>query len=728
MSASRRDFLKTAGCLSIGFCLAGRACDIPAAAQPAAPPAEDAINAWLEILDDGAVRVLTGKIELGQGISTAVAQVAAEELDMDMARVKVIIAETGRTPNEGYTAGSGSIESSAMAIRRAAAAARQKLLELAAARMQAQQSDLRLANGSITHTTTGKALSFAEVLDGRQLAGTIPSDVPFKPKDTYRIVGKAVPRQNLQQMVKGEPVYVHDLRFPGMVHARVVRPPAYEARLLRFDDHGIRNKILKTVVNGSFLAVIAATEYEAIQAQQWLRAHSHWTAGKTLPLVSGPQLADYIKNLPVQTQQVTRKGTGNPPAAGSIKARYFKPYIMHGAIGPSCAVALYQAGKLDVWTHSQGVYPLREALAKLLQLPADAIHVKGVPGAGCYGHNGADDVAADAALLAMAYPGKHIRVQWEREEEHAWEPFGSAMNMEVEASLDNTGRISYWKYALWSDSHGTRPGGNPGNLLAAHYLEQPFTERGPGFSGGAYRNAVPYYSIPLLQVDAHFFDGPLRTSSLRSLGAYANIFAIESFMDELAEKAGQDPYTFRLAHLEDERAKAVITQLQAMVQPTGTATTAQQDGMRTGTGFAFSRYKNTGAYCAVAAQVAATPKNTIQVKQMWAVVDAGEVINLTGIKNQIEGGMVQSASWTLQEQVRFNEQHVTSLHWYTYPVFRFNQAPLVDVSVINRPDQPALGAGEAAQGPAAAAIANAVYRATGKRIRYLPVNGGQPVS
>lgn len=728
MSASRRDFLKAAGCLSIGFCLAGRACDTPAAAQPAAPPAEDTINAWLEILDDGAVRVLTGKIELGQGISTAVAQVAAEELDMDMARVKVIIAETGRTPNEGYTAGSGSIESSAMAIRRAAAAARQKLLELAAAKMQAQQSDLRLANGSITHTTTGKSLSFAEVLDGRQLTGTIPSDVRFKPKDTYRIVGKAVPRQDLLQIVKGEPVYVHDLRFPGMVHARVVRPPAYEAKLLHFDDQGIRDKILKTVVNGSFLAVIAATEYGAIQAQQWLRAHSQWTAGKTLPLVSGTQLADYIKTLPVQTQQVTRKGTGNPPAAVTIKARYFKPYVMHGAIGPSCAVALYQGGKLDVWTHSQGVYPLREALAKLLQLPADAIHVKGVPGAGCYGHNGADDVAADAALLAMAYPGKHIRVQWMREEEHAWEPFGSAMNMEVEASLDNTGRISYWKYALWSDSHGTRPGGNPGNLLAAHYLAQPFTERGPGFSGGAYRNAVPYYSIPHLQVDAHFFDGPLRTSSLRSLGAYANIFAIESFMDELAEKAGQDPYTFRLAHLEDERAKAVITQLQTMVPSASTATTAQQDGIRMGTGFAFSRYKNTGAYCAVAAQVTATPKNTIQVKQMWAVVDAGEVINLTGIKNQIEGGMVQSASWTLQEQVRFNEQHVTSLHWYTYPVIQFNQAPLVDVTVINRPDQPALGAGEAAQGPAAAAIANAVYQATGKRIRYLPVNGEQPFS
>jgi CO/xanthine dehydrogenase Mo-binding subunit len=433
----------------------------------------------------------------------------------------------------------------------------------------------------------------------------------------------------------------------------------------------------------------------------------------------------------------------------SLKAEYFKPYIMHGAIGPSCGVAIYDNNKLDVWSHSQGVYPLRETLAAFLHIPAEAIHVKGVAGPGCYGHNGADDAAADAALLAIAFPGKHVRVQWSREDEHAWEPYGSAMVLEAAALLDNTGKITHWKYGLWSDTHGTRPGGNPANLLPARYVEKPLEARPSGFSGGANRNAEPYYSIPNQLTEAHFFDGPLRTSSLRSLGAYANIFAIESFMDELAEKAGKDPYEFRLLHLNDPRARDVLTRLRSITaqesagthHTSGTHPTAgthptpgthqQSHGSRqssagvpvTGMGIAFSRYKNSGTYCAIAARVSVnTQTRDVRVQKMWAVVDAGEVINPDGIKNQIEGGMIQSASWTLFEQVRFDEKHITSLNWSTYPVMHFNQAPDVEVILIDRPDQEPYGAGEAAQGPAAAAIVNAIFHACGKRIRHLPVS------
>ena len=373
---------------------------------------------------------------------------------------------------------------------------------------------------------------------------------------------------------------------------------------------------------------------------------------------------------------------------------------------------MYVCNGRDIWTHTQGVYPLREALAGLLQLPAEKIHVKGVPGAGCYGHNGADDVSADAALIAMQYPGKHVRVQWSREEEHAWEPYGSAMIMEAAATLDGSGRIINWKYELWSDTHSTRPGGKAENLLAARYIEKPIISTSKGYSGGAVHNAEPYYTIPNQQINSYYFKGPLRVSALRSLGAFANIFALESFMDELAEKAGKDPFTFRLMHLGDERAKAVVVKLRDMVKDQAVAD-------NTGLGIAFSRYKNSAAYCAVAALVTTSP--SIRVLKMWSAIDAGEAINIDGIKNQTEGGMIQSASWTLKEQVKFDGRRITSNDWGTYPILRFDETPDVEVEVLNQPHEEALGAGEAAQGPACAAIVNAIYRANGKRIRDLPV-------
>ncbi len=721
MHHSRRNFIKTAGCLTIGFCLGGRMHEpatLPGGELPSELERYPRINAWLEVLEDGRVRILTGKLELGQGILTAVAQVAAEELDMEMARVEVVLAETGRTPDEGYTSGSNSIESSAMAIRYAAAAARQKLLELAARKMNLPVNELAMAGGRVSQINGQRSAGFAEILEGKQLTNEIRLPVILKARDQYRLVGKAIPRQDIGQVVSGGPVFVQDLRFPGMVYARVVHPPTYGAKLLHYDEQAVKKQIpgfIKTVVNGSFLGVIAMNNYQAIRAQQLLRQYSQWSEGPSLPKPVHETLAAYLQKLPAETQSLLEKGNmPAPDGVATLTARYFKPYIMHGSIGPSCAVALYEKDLLHIWTHSQGVYPLRETIAAMLHLPVAQIHVKGIPGSGCYGHNGADDAAAEAALLAIAYPGKHIQLQWSREDEHAWEPYGSAMVMEAEARLDPSGRISHWRYALWSDTHGTRPGGQAENLLPARYLEKPFTALPSGYSGGAFRNAEPYYTIPNQQVTAHLFHGPLRASSLRSLGAYANLFAIESFMDELAEKAGKDPYTFRLLHLEDERARDLLRKLQAV--------TAGQEKAHTGLGMAFSRYKNSGAYCAVAARVAVDPSSgTVRVEKMWAVIDAGEVINMDGIRNQIEGGMIQSVSWTLLEQVRFDEKHISSRQWGTYPILRIDQAPELDVYVMDRPSDGPLGAGEAAQGPAAAAIVNAVYRASGKRVRDLPV-------
>ncbi len=715
---NRRNFIKNTGCLAIGFTLRNPFLD---ASSPMIQELPEGIkrfpniNAWLEVLANGKVRIFTGKLELGQGISTAIMQVAAEELDLPMESVEIVLADTGRTPDEGYTVGSGSIEQSAMAVRFAAAAARARLLQLGAQQLNTTADQLNMNNGIISTHSGDHSITFNQLLNGKQITDKVQAPVALKPKESYRLVGKAVPRSDINKMVRGEPHFIQDLRFPGMVYASIVRPPAYEAKLLQLDEKELQKNIpgvLKTVVNGSFVGIIAREEYQAIKAQRWLKQHSQWSAGNPLP--AGENLVAWLKTLPAQTERDNEKGSMPADTSSFIKAQYFKPYYMHGSIGPSCAVAIYDNDRLQVWSHSQGIYPIRESLSKLLQLPEEKIQVTGMPGSGCYGHNGADDVTADVALLAMAYPGKHVRLQWTRDDEHSWEPYGSAMIMEVAAELDNTGKINSWQYDFWSDTHNMRPGGNANNLLAAQYIETPLKEK-PGNSGGAFRNSEPYYTIPNLQVNGHMFNGPLRTSALRSLGAYANIFAIESFMDELAEKAGKDPFTFRLMHLTDERAKAVIRKVQELIA-------GVKPAANTGIGFAFSRYKNSASYCAVAAQAHVLPNSgTVQVQKMWAAIDAGEVINTDGLMNQTEGGLIQSASWTLMEQVQFDAQHVTSRDWVSYPIMRFNQVPEVEVVVLDQPSEKAMGAGEAAQGPAAAAIANAVYKACGQRIRHLPV-------
>ncbi|RYY22359.1 MAG: xanthine dehydrogenase family protein molybdopterin-binding subunit [Chitinophagaceae bacterium] len=741
----RREFLRNAGCLTIGFTLgksffaeAGQkgylADELPQSLQRNA-----AINAWLQITSGGRLHVFTGKMELGQGIRTAIAQVAAEELDMRMDQVDVTLAETGVTPDEGYTAGSGSIDNSAMSVRYAAAAARQKLLALAAIALKTPEPKLTMSEGTIMSHDKTKKISFVKLLAGKQITDKVTLPVKLKPNSGYKLSGKAIARDDIRSMVTGKPVFVQDLRFPGMLHARILRPPSYGARLISFDEVAAKIQfpnLIKAVVDGSFIGVITEHEYTAVQIQTVGSNFCEWDKKTTLIPGDVKSLKAYLKTLPSKKEQVKAKGNLSiEPGAGTHQASYYKPYMMHGSIGPSCSVAIYEKEKLHIWSHSQGIYPLRVALQKMLNLSLDNIHIIGVPGAGCYGHNGADDVSAEVALLALANPGKYIRLQWSREDEHAWEPYGSAMIMELEAKLDQSGRITDWRYDLWSDTHATRPGGNPENLLTAKYIAKSFPGKPGGFSGGAYRNAEPYYVIANQQIDVHFFDGPLRVSALRSLGAYGNIFAIECFMDELADKAGKDPFEFRLMHLVDDRAKAVLLKLKNMadarkespvnarfVNDRRSVDNSIEKNMRYGTGIAFSRYKNSAAYCAVAAEVSYN-KDTedLIIHYMYSVIDAGETINMDGIINQTEGGMIQAASWTMQEEVKFDSDRILSVDWKTYPIFRFNQVPETDVVVLNNPAEGPMGAGEAAQGPAGAAIANAIYRATGIRHRDLPI-------
>ena len=721
-SVSRRNFLKGTGSLVISFSfLGGNLADLAGATEvlklPGSLRRTPRINAWLEVLTDGRVRIFSGKVELGQGIGIAIKQVAAEELEMDLDRVEILLAETGRTPNEGYTAGSGSIQNSAMAVRYAAASAKQKLLELAASKLNTRVDQLTLDNGFIRHRNGNRKLSFHEVLNGKQIEGEVEMPVPLKAKKDYRFVGKSIPREENAEIVRGAPFFIQDLQFPDMVHARVLRPLNYNSELIHVDKktfEAAAPRVLKTVVDGSFLGVITETEYEAEKALKLLEKYCDWS--KPAIAARHGNLAEHIKQIasPPQTVKETGK-TNTDGAAIRHRASYFKPYIMHASMGPACAIAIYEEDILHVWSDSQGIYPLRQALQSMLGMSADQIHIIGVPGAGCFGHTVADDAAADAALLALAYPGRHIRVQWSLRDQHTWEPYGSAQLMELEASLDEDGKIQYFHTEVWSDSHSTRPRNEAGSLLTARYLEKPFPLKSRGFVGGGHRNADPYYDIPNIRVDAHFFDGPLRVSSLRSLGAFANIFALESFMDELALKAGKEPIAFRLEHLSDPRAIAVVREIEKM-------TPKQSMPSREGIGYAFSRYKNTASYCAVAAKVAVEAgAGKVSLDKLWAAVDVGEVINADGIRNQIEGGMVQAASWTLKEEVRFDENQIISQDWISYPILTSGEAPELEVVVLDRPEEPAMGGGEVSVPPVGAAIANAIFQACGQRVYNLPV-------
>lgn len=716
LKSDRRSFLKQMGFITIGFNLSGfsRSMGILSSTNEAGILDDSIVSAWLTIKPDGQIEVLTGKSELGQGVSTAIKQVAAEELNTSMDMVSLVLAQTEVTPNEGYTAGSRSIETSAMSVRYAAATARELLINFAAYDWSVNRDYIKIENGFI-YGEFGK-INIGDILKGRQIVEEIDRKAPLRGKSIRKYVGQAVKRDSIAKMVRGEEYFIHDLRFPDMVHARVVRPNAYGAKLKSLNTRSFEGQdgLLKVIKLGSFVGVLAEEEYQAVQIREELKKAAVWEGGEKLPV--GKDLKEYIKGLKVDSNTDESRGNPNAFKEGEFQhsASYFKPYIMHASNGPSCALALFQNEVLHVWSHTQGVYPLREAIADLVGLSRDKVNVKSVPGSGCYGHNAADDVAAEAALLAVNFPDKHVRLQWMRDDEHGWEPFGTAMMMELKASLNKDGEITDWSHELWSDSHSTRPRGNGTNLLPSQYIYKGYSKPGGGFRGGATRNAVPYYDIPNLVQKSHLFEGPLRVSALRGLGATANLFAMESFMEELAYELKQHPLDFRLTHLNDSRAREVVERLKAK---TDQVKTSKNQGI----GYAFSRYKNSASYLAMATLVEVNDSGAIQLKKMWGVIDAGECINPDGLKNQTEGGMIQATSWALMEQVGFDEEHITSKDWYSYPILRFPNIPEVDVEVIDRPNEEPLGAGETAQGPATAALANAIFTATGERRRDWPL-------
>ncbi len=681
------------------------------------------LDAWIKIEPSGEVTVFTGKVELGTGVRTALLQVAAEELNMAPSLITFLTADTGRSPDEGLTAGSHTIADSGTALLNAAAQVRGLLVEGASRRLGVDPATLEVRD-AVIKTQDGRTMSFGQAVQFVDLHRTAKPESALKDPKKFTVIGTSLPRLDIPAKVTGGKAYVQDMLLPGMVHARVIMPPAYESKLLETNEADVRKMsgVIEIVRDGNLLAVVAEREWQAVLAQRALAVGSKWSPGRTLP--NPDTVHADLKTIAKRRIEIanTASQTGQP--AATLSATFRKRYLMHGSIGPSCAVALFDNGMMTVWTHSQGVYPLRDALVELLSMPKESIRCIHTEGSGCYGHNGADDAAAHAVLIARVLPGRPIRVQWMREQEHTWDHYTPAMVTEVSAGIDADGRIVKWNYALWSSSHNERIV-NAGRLVPATQLSKPFTPA-PSVpmvqpEGGGDRNAIPLYDLPNSYIVNNFSPVmPLHTSAMRSLGAHTNIFSIESIVDELAAMAHADPVEFRLRHMSDPRAREVI-QLAAR----NFGWPRPPIGRNRGVGFAFGRYKNLMAYVAIALEISVEPETgQITLEEAHVAVDAGTIVNPDGVRNQIEGGLIQSTSWTLYEELQYDTTRIRSFDWSSYPILRFSAVPkILQVYLIDRPGMPFLGVAEASMGPTAGALANAVFNATGQRLREMPLSG-----
>lgn len=685
------------------------------------------LSSWLAVEDDGTFALRIGKVELGQGILTALAQIAADELDVSPAAVRMLAAHTGVGPDEGPTAGSMSVADAGAAVRQVCAQVRALFLEAASAALEVDVADLRTADGRISTVDGARSLGYGELAARVDLDRDAGPLLATKPYDQLRLTGTSLPRIDLPDKVAGVPRFLSDLLLPGQLWGRVVRPPSVAAGLRAVDEAAVRasEDVVAVVRDGSFLGVVATTERAAELAAERLRAAADWEETETLP--DEDDLAGYLRGGPHAEFAVEESGT-DVDVATTVSASYSRPFLAHASISPSTGAARWDGGTVHVWSSSQSVFGLRTAICLALELQPSDVVVEHVESAGCYGHNGADDAAFDAVLLARAVPGRPVHVRWSRAEELAWSPFGSPMVVDVTAGLDAAGRLVSWTSDVWSQGHTSRPGfAKSPALLAAAHLARPHpipapVDPPPDRGAGSTRNAVPGYAVPRRRITGHRLQQvALRSSSLRTLGAFANVFAIESMIDELAAVADRDPLAFRLDHLGDERGRAVLL---AAAERAGWA--ARNRGADTGFGIGYARYKDKGAWCAVVAEVAAGTE--LRVRRLTLAADVGRVVNPDGVRNQIEGGAVQSTSWTLKERVRFDRARITSTDWESYPILRVGETPTVDVVLLDRPDQPSLGSGEASQGPTAAAIGNAVADALGVRVRDLPITAEAVVS
>jgi CO/xanthine dehydrogenase Mo-binding subunit len=719
---TRRDFLKGSGSLVVAFSLAGAAGPALAQGGGAKPVALDEVDTFLTIHADGTVTVYTGKVDLGTGTRTSLRQMAAEELDLPLDRVKLVEGDTATTPDQGPTWGSLSIQIGGVQIRQAAATARHALVAAAAERLRVSPADLETKNGVVSVTRGAAAsVSYVELIGDRQFRLKVDRAAPLKAPSQYTIVGKSIPRVDVPAKCTGEFTYMHDVRVPGMLHARVVRPPAIGAALQSVDEKSVAGikGLVKVVRVQNFLAVVAETEWAAVKAGERLKAT--WSPWAELPEMAS--LYEHVRKTPVNKDEVTlTRGDARAAMGGAAKtltATYDFAIHTHGSIGPSCAIADFKDGALTVWTASQATHWLRRDLAATFGIPADKIRCIYADGAGCYGRNGHEDAAIDAALLSRDV-GRPVRVQWMRHDEHGWDPKGPPTLVELRAGLDTAGNVVAWQSEFWIPKAIITS--SPPSIAATLAGLPRKDDINPG---NIFQNSAIPYSFANVHAVCHRLEStPFRPSWIRTPGRLQNTYANEAFMDELAAAAQVDPIQFRLRYLTDARGvevlKAAAAQARWITRPSPKVVD-QSTPIATGRGVTYVKYENVRTYVAAVADVEVNRSTgEIVVKRMVVAHDCGLMINPDGVRQQIEGNVIQTVSRTLKEELKWNRSRVTSVDWRSYPILKFPEVPEVDVVLIDRPNDPPWGAGEPAAAVVPSAVSNAVFDAVGVRLRSVP--------
>ena len=734
LNTTRRHFLArtaaTSGALVVGFSLSGSAAaaTAPALSSPKAV-AKDLVESFVAVGKDGTVTVYVGKVDLGTGTRTALAQMAADELDVAFEKVTMVMGDTGTTPDQWITGANLTIAQGGTEMRRACATARAALVERAAAKLGLPAADLVVVNGTVyAKADPSKSVAYTTLVSERPLALKVDAKVVMKRATEYQVVGKSLPRVDIPARLTGEFPYMQDFRLPGMLHARVIRPAELGASLQSYDDADAKKTTgyVQTVRKGDFLAVLAKTEWGAIKAMRAMKVT--WGAGTGLP--DNATVFDHWRTRKVAKTEITQK-VGEPEAVLAavanapqrVKARYDFAVQTHASLGPSCAVAQLKDGQLTVWTASQATHSLVDEIAPIAGLPKERIRCVYLDGAGCYGRNGHEDAAADAALITTL-TGHPVRVQWMRDDETARAPKSPPRSMDFEAGLDAQGNVVAWSSDFWiALNHivAFKPLDFP--LLAAAETGLPKPGNWVGF---LFQNSGIPYQLPAVRVNTrHIEQAFFRSAHLRSPGRIENSFANESFIDELAFAAKADPAEYRRRVLKDPRALAVLDKVleRAKWQPRvgiNPASSTAGDVVK-GRGVSYLRYNNATTYVAAVAEVAVNRKTgEIKVERVCVAHDCGQLINPDGTVNQVEGGVIQTVSRTLMEEVRWDAKQVLSTDWASYPILRHDQVPRVEVDLIDRPGEASWGAGEPTACAIPAAIANAVFDASGARLRAVP--------
>ena len=735
---TRRAFLGAGGVLAVGLGLGGRA-PRRAAAQAAAPaagaawPADrylgktvapDQVDAFLAIHADNTVTLFTGKVDLGTGHRAAMRQMVAEELDVPIERItEMIEGDTAVCPDQGGTGGSTGITRGGQEVRRAGATAREALLALGAQRLGRPVTDLETADGMVRPKGGGAGVSYGDLIGDRQLGLKIDPKAPLKPSSAFRYIGQSVRRPDVPAKVTGRHLFVQDLRLPGLLHGRVIRPPALGATAAGVDETSIAAiPGARAVRIGSFVGVVAEREWDAVRAARALKIQ--WSAGTGLP--DHATLADAVRaTRVVRNQDVAKQGDLSPlgaPGAGvrTLGATYWWPIQTHGSLGPSCGVADVRPDRATIWTPSQATHRFREAFARILGLPRETVRLIYVDGAGSYGQNGAEDAACDAALLSRAV-GRPVRVQWMREDEHGWDPKGPPQLLDLRVAVGEGGDVLAWETRAWL------PAATQGlpNIPLLAPIEAGINQPLGRSSGQIQQNIDPPYRVGAVHAVVHWIeDSPFRTSPIRTPGKIANTFAVESFVDEVCALAKVDPVDYRLRHLANARGQEVIRRAAARMgwQPRPSPRPPDPGAaVLTGRGIAYVHYKHAETHVAIGMEVAVErASGVIRVTRVVCAQDCGLMINPDSVASQLEGNILQTISRTLHEEIVFDRQRVTSLDWAGYPILRFDEVPQIELEMIQRLDEPPLGVGEAASSPVPAALGNAVFDATGVRLRVVP--------